>query len=102
MGRERGLLLAILRAVVRDGEAQAGRRAGGVLVAEHLRLLPSARVLAAAAGLRLHLRVRVYVDPLHPEPCDPLSPRGSAPRLPGMRKALGAPGEVLLGVRRAP
>src|ERR1051325_3980207 len=73
-----GFLLAVLRAMVRHGKKERGRRAGAVLVAEPPGLAPPAvvRALLRQEGRR-HLRLRRGLDSVHAQPDHSLPPQGS-------------------------
>src|SRR6185295_17286156 len=87
------------RAVVCDREAEARRRARGVLVAEPFGLLLASDLFSASAGLGLHFCLRFHVDSIHSKPGDSLPSRRGALGLPGVWEILGPTIELLLRVR---
>src|SRR5262249_55773222 len=102
LARQRGVLLALLRAVVRDGATKAGRGAHGVLVAEPDRVAPPLDLFHPAARFGLHRRVLIHVDSVHSKPGDPHASPGGPPRLSRLRRIVRAPGQVLLRLRYGP
>src|SRR6185369_10888981 len=92
-------LLPVLRAMVRDGKTETGGRALGFLVVEPDRFAAALDLFPATAGFSLYLRLRVHLDPVHPQPGHPSSAQKSAPRLSGLWKNVRAEIQLLLRVR---
>jgi len=98
---QRDFFLPVCPAVVCDGEEETGCRAGHFLVAEPDGFTGAAGLLVVLqARLRLYFFIRVQLDTVRPEPDHPLSSRGGAFELPGLRNALPAELQFLFRVRR--
>src|ERR1051325_10596439 len=94
MAGQRGLLLAVLRAVVCHGKAQAGGGADGLLVAEPGGIDLVAGLRTVSKGFGVHLRLCLYVDSLRAQSGHRRPPCRRAPALPGLRLCL--PSDVQL------
>ena len=65
---QRRFFLPVLRAVVRHGKTKTGGGAQRVLVVEHHRFHDAAGVRRILSErLRVHLRLRLHLDSLHPQ-----------------------------------
>src|SRR5581483_5752187 len=102
LARQRIVLQPFPRAMVRHGKEGTGGGAHRVLVAQPGGFAGAAllcRVFPARFGL--HLRLRLYLDSLHPQSHNSSPPCGSAPELPGVRTHLPAEIQLLPRLRCA-
>src|SRR3954454_9603563 len=73
LARQCGVLLAVFRPMVGHGKNQTSDRAELVLVAEPGRVAAPAELWIISTRFSVYLRVRVYLDSVHPQSGDQLS-----------------------------